>query len=101
MKKFVKLMTLAGALSLFAVSESKAQEIIVRERMRVPVVSARPVRPSPRHVWIAEEWTPSGGTYAFKGGYWAAPPYLGAKWAPGRWRHTPRGWVWRPGHWRG
>lgn len=100
MKRFAKLMALAGALTLFAVSENKAQEIVVRERMHAPVVAARPARPSSRHVWIAEEWAPSGGTYVFKGGYWVKPPYFGARWVPGSWHHTPRGWVWRPGHWR-
>jgi hypothetical protein len=100
MKKITKIMFLLGAVSLFAISESKAQEIVVRERLHAPVVTVRPVRPSRRHVWIGEEWVPGGGTYVYKGGYWALPPFIGAKWVPGRWRNTPRGWVWKPGHWR-
>lgn len=100
MKKIVKLMFVAGAISLFAVNESKAQEIVVRARMHAPVVTARPVRPSARHVWVGEEWVPSGGTYVYKGGYWAEPPRPRARWVVGHWRQTPRGYVWRPGHWR-
>jgi len=100
MKKITRLMLLAGALSLLAVNESKAQEIVVRARMHAPVVAVRPARPSPRHVWVEEEWAPSGGTYVYKGGYWVAPPFARARWVPGKWRHSPRGWVWRPGHWR-
>ena len=100
MKKIVKLMVVAGAITLLGVTESKAQ-IVVRARMHAPVVVvARPARPSPRHVWVAEEWTPSGGTYAYKGGYWAEPPRPRARWVPGHWRRAPRGYVWRPGHWK-
>jgi hypothetical protein len=100
MKKITRLMLLAGVLSLFGVSESKAQEIVVRERMHAPVVAVRPARPARGYVWIGEEWTPSGRTYVYKGGYWARPPFPRAKWVAGHWRRSPRGWVWRPGHWR-
>jgi len=100
MKKITRLLFLAGAISLLAVTESKAQDIVVRARMHAPVVAVRPERPSPRHVWIGEEWVPSGGTYVYRGGYWAAPPRPYLKWIPGHWLSTPRGWVWRPGHWR-
>ena len=100
MKKITRLLFLAGGIALFSVKESKAQDIVVRDRMHAPaVVGVRPARPSHRHVWIEEEWTPSGGTYVFKGGYWAAPPFAGARWHRGHWQHTRRGWVWRPGHW--
>jgi hypothetical protein len=99
MKKITKLLFLAGAISLFAATNSDAQ-IVVRARMHAPVVAVRPVRPSPRHVWVGEEWAPSGRTYVYRGGYWAAPPRPHARWIAGHWRHTPRGYVWRPGHWR-
>jgi hypothetical protein len=100
MKKITRLLFLAGAVTLFAINTGKAQEIVLRARLHAPVVAVRPPAPSPRHVWIGEEWTPSGGTYAYKGGYWAEPPRPHARWIPGHWRQTPRGWVWRPGHWR-
>jgi len=100
MKKITRLLFLAVALSVLAVSNGKAQDIVVRARMHAPVVAVRPVAPSPRHVWIGEEWVPSGRTYVYKGGYWALPPRPHARWIPGRWRRTPAGWTWRPGHWR-
>ena len=97
--KIVKLMCLAGAITLFAVTESKAQ-IEVHARLTAPVVAVRAERPSPRHVWVAEEWVPSGGTYVYKAGYWAEPPRRGGVWVAGHWRQTPHGWMWKPGHWR-
>lgn len=100
MKKITRSLILAGALIAFGVTTSKAQEIVVRARMHAPVVVARPPAPSPRHVWVAEEWVPSGGTYVYKGGYWAEPPRPHARWIPGHWKRTPAGYVWRPGHWR-
>jgi hypothetical protein len=99
MKKIVKLMFLAGALTLFGVTETKAQ-IVIHARLNAPVVKVRPERPSPRHVWIGEEWTPNGSTYAYKGGYWAEPPHRGARWVAGQWRDTHHGWVWKQGHWK-
>ena len=60
----------------------------------------RVVAPSPRHVWIDEEWEPRGGSYVFVGGHWALPPHPGVMWVPGHWVQRPRGWVWKPGHWR-
>ena len=100
MKKITKILFLAGALSAFGLAKSNAQEIVVRARMHAPVVAVRPARPSPRHVWIGEEWAPNGGTYVYKGGYWALPPSPGQRWVPGHWRQSRHGWVWRPGHWR-
>ena len=60
----------------------------------------RTVAPSPRHVWIDEEWEPRGNTYAFVGGHWAEPPRANGVWVAGHWRHRPHGWVWISGHWR-
>ncbi len=102
MKKYGRVLMLFSAISLFAVANSKAQEIVVRARMERPrtVVVRRPYRPSPRHVWVAEEWTPSGGTYVYKPGYWVEPPRPGAVWVAGRWRHHHGGYVWVAGRWR-
>lgn len=102
MKKITNVLMLASALSLFAVTSSMAQSIVVRVRPARPAtyVVARPTRPSPRHVWVAEEWTPNGGTYVYHAGYWAEPPRPHAIWRAGKWRHSPRGYIWVPGHWR-
>ena len=102
MKKITKVLMLLSVATFFAVSNSNAQEIIVRARLNRPgnVVVERPMRPSPRHVWVAEEWTPGGGTYAYHAGYWALPPHPRAIWIAGHWRNRPGGYVWIPGHWR-
>lgn len=50
-----------------------------------PVV--RPVAPSPRHVWIDEEWAWRNGAYVPVGGYWGLPPHPGWIWYPGHWNH--------------
>lgn len=60
----------------------------------------RVVAPSPRHVWIEEDWEPRGGSYVFVGGHWAEPPRPHAVWVGGHWRRGPRGWMWARGHWR-
>ena len=60
----------------------------------------RVVAPSPRHVWIDEEWEPRGNDYVFVGGRWAEPPREHQRWVPGHWRSTPRGDMWIAGHWR-
>ncbi len=100
MKKTIKFLVLLSAVGLFAISNSKAQEIVVRERLhRSGVVFVRPVRPSPRHVWVAEEWVPGGATYVHHEGYWAVPAHPGAIWITGHWRHRRGGYVWIPGHW--
>ena len=101
MKKIIRILMLLSVVSLFAINSSRAQEIVVRARLGRPgPVMARPMRPSPRHVWVAEEWTPGGGTYAYHAGYWALPPRPGAIWVAGHWRHRHRGYVWVGGFWR-
>ena len=101
MKKIIRILMLLTVLSMFAVTNSMAQ-VIVRVRPDRPgrVIVRRPFRPSPRHVWVAEEWTPGGGTYVYHGGYWAVPPRPGAIWIAGHWRHRPDGYVWVGGFWR-
>jgi hypothetical protein len=101
MKKIIRVLMLLTAVTVFAVTNSNAQ-VVVRVRPERPgaVVVRRPFRPSPRHVWVAEEWTPAGGTYVYHGGYWAVPPRPGAIWVTGRWRHSHRGYVWVGGYWR-
>jgi YXWGXW repeat-containing protein len=82
----------------FAVYTSNAQ-IEVKIRPERPHYE-RPVAPSPRHVWIDEEWEPRNGAYVFVGGRWAEPPHRGEHWVPGHWKDTPHGTIWKPGHWR-
>ncbi len=100
MKKIIRVLMLFLAISAFAVSVSHAQEIVVGARIGRPHPIMRPVRPSPNHVWVSEEWVPNGGAYAYHDGYWAVPPHPGAIWAAGHWRHRRHGYVWVGGFWR-
>jgi hypothetical protein len=87
--------------SLFSIASSNAQIIVrVRPHRPGPAVVVRARRPSPRHVWVSEEWTPNGGAYAYHAGYWALPPHPRAVWIAGHWANRPSGSVWIPGHWR-
>ncbi|HKC69568.1 MAG TPA: hypothetical protein VKG26_15130 [Bacteroidia bacterium] len=65
----------------------------------VPVVVATP-QPSPAHVWVDEEWEPSGGVYVYGGGHWVSPPHPGYRWEKGYWRrHGHDGEEWVHGRW--
>ena len=99
MKKMLRILMVLMAVSLFALTNSNAQQIVVRVRPHHAII-VRPHRPSPRHVWVAEEWTPSGGAYVYHPGYWVVPEHPGAIWIAGHWRHTRHGFIWIPGHWR-
>jgi hypothetical protein len=79
--------------------QAQSVSIYVKVRPVVPVM-VRPVPPSPKHIWIAEEWRPAGATYIYAGGYWAAPPKPGWIWIPGHWKRHEYGEYWVPGHWR-
>ena len=59
----------------------------------------RPAAPSPRHVWIGEEWEYRNGAYVATGGHWAMPPHPGWIWVGGHWIHDRRGHQWVAGHW--
>jgi hypothetical protein len=102
MKKLSKILFLSLAVSLFVAASSQAQVSVyvgVRPVRPRGVVVVRPPRPTPNHVWVAEEWTPGGGSYAYHAGYWAVPPRPGAVWIAGHWRHGRRGYFWIGGHW--
>jgi len=102
MKRIVKILMVLLIASVFSFENSQAQQIVVRVRPRRPGVEIirRPHRPSPRHVWVDEEWTPEGARYVYHRGYWALPPHPGTIWIAGHWDHRGRGYVWVPGHWR-
>ncbi|HVV06217.1 MAG TPA: hypothetical protein VHC96_18425 [Puia sp.] len=82
----------------FTTSSASAQVYVTVRPTWAPV--ARPVAPSPAHVWIDEDWEYRGGRYVAVGGHWVTPPHRGWIWVPGRWVHTRRGWQWMRGHWR-
>lgn len=100
MKKTTKLLMLLALLTLGALASANAQ-IIVRVRPARPaVVVERPVAPSPRHVWVEEEWVPHGDHYVWHGGYWALPPRRHAVYVPGHWDRRGEGEIWIKGYWR-
>ncbi|MBW4890794.1 YXWGXW repeat-containing protein [Mucilaginibacter sp. HMF5004] len=100
MKKITKVFALAAALTLSATLASQAQ-IVVRVRPNRPhVVYHRPPAPSPRHVWVEEDWAPRGRGYAWHGGHWEAPPRERAVYVPGRWEKRGHGQVWIAATWR-
>ncbi|MBS1587410.1 MAG: YXWGXW repeat-containing protein [Bacteroidetes bacterium] len=98
MRKSVLLMLM---LLGFTATQLSAQ-IVVHVRPPRPHVNVtvRPARPSPRHVWVREDWEPNGNEYRWHGGYWAEPPRPRARWVEGHWRHSRAGYIWIPGHWR-
>ena len=95
----MKRLLLLTALGLFFGLGSTMAQIEVTVRPAIPHY-ARVVQPSPRHVWIDEEWEPRGGSYVFVGGHWAEPPHPGWMWVGGHWARRGRGEVWVAGHWR-
>jgi hypothetical protein len=103
-RKIIIMKKLLSAIFVFAfftmgISLSAAAQIYVKIRPAPPVV-VRTVAPSPRHVWVEEEWRPNGNGYVYAGGYWAEPPHPGWIWIRGHWKRHERGDYWVPGHWR-
>ena len=99
MKNLIRAGFLACLFSL-AVMSVEAQ-VYVRTRPSRPKVEVkRTPAPSKAHVWVDEEWAPQGNTYAWHGGYWAAPPRPGAVYVRGHWTSSKRGHIWIAGYWK-
>ncbi len=97
MKSKVVKLALLAVLMIGAGSMSASAQIYVSVHpVWRPV--ARPVAPSPRHIWIDEDWEWRGGRYVAVGGHWAEPR-PGMYWVPGRWGHDRRGDRWYAGRW--
>jgi len=97
MNKSKKLVIALGIVVSAGVSSASAQ-IYVHVRP-IHAVVIRTEAPSPRHVWINEDWRERNGSYEYNGGRWEAPPHPGYRYSPGRWNHGPHGDTWRQGHW--
>jgi hypothetical protein len=99
MKKYVTraIMMLIMAISFSAVANA---QFVVKIRPAGPIYRARPIAPSPSHVWVSGNYVWRGGQYVYTDGYWAIPPRPGVFWVEGHWKHRRGGWVWIPGHWR-
>lgn len=90
MKRMQKIL-LVLALLLSSGSFGANAQIYVGIRPTIPVY-VRAERPSPRHVWVDEEWV-------WRDGHWAEPPQVGYVWVGGRWHHERDGYRWERGHW--
>ncbi|CAM3532361.1 YXWGXW repeat-containing protein [Paracidovorax anthurii] len=102
------LAALAAAVTLSGcVVAPPARQVVVEQGPMVvapvappaPYVETVTVAPSPVHVWVGGFWEWGGSRYAWRPGYWAAPPRPGAVWVPHHWEPGPGGWRMRPGHW--
>lgn len=98
MKKYVLNLVILSCLVFAAGTYSASAQVYVSVHpVWAPV--RRPPPPSPRHIWIDEDWAYRGGRYVAIGGHWAVPPRPGFIWVPGRWDHGRRGDRWMPGRW--
>ena len=98
MKKYLKIIIVLFVIAMN--SSSAYAQLVIRVRPAAPRV-VRIAAPSPRHVWIEEDWALRNNAYAYTGGRWAEPPAGYSVWVPGHWKQTPRrGWVWKPGRWK-
>jgi outer membrane lipoprotein SlyB len=72
---------------------------VVAQAPPPPLVQTVVVSPGPGYAWIGGEWI-WNGSWVWRAGYWAYPPYPHAVWVPGDWHRGPHGWYCRTGHWR-
>ena len=90
------IMMLAIAISFSAVANA---QFVVKIRPAAPAFRARPISPSPAHIWIGGNYAWRNNQYMYTDGYWAVPK-VGHRWIEGHWKHRRGGWVWVPGHWK-
>ncbi len=95
-KKFVFIALIAAGMFVFG-NEAKAQFVSIRPTL---VVRDAPPRPSPRHVWIAPEWTWRNGRYEQGEGHWENER-RGHRYHEGHWSRNRRkgGYIWISGRW--
>lgn len=100
----VKKIFLGMTVGLSLLAWNTEAQITVRVRPPRPHVTivTRPPAPTPRHVWVEEDWQYRGGRYEHNGGYWAAPPRHGhyRHYRQGRWEHRRGGYIWVGGRWQ-
>jgi len=97
MKKVQKLLFALAIVMSCGIFSASAQ-IYVHVRPIGPVV-VRTEAPSPRHVWVNEDWQERNGQYEWAGGRWAEPPHPGYRYQAGRWNHSKQGDKWQAGRW--
>lgn len=99
MKKFFLLSVFTLGLMLMA-HLADAQVHFYVNVEPTPPVYVHPVAPSPRHVWVADEWVWTNGAYVHHPGYWQVPPHGYHTWVNGHWiKERGHGSYWVAGHW--
>ena len=95
-----QLLTAAFA-SIFAIATAAVAQVYVRVGPPPPRHEVMPPPPHEHPGWVWHEgyhrW--DGHAYAWVPGTYVAPPYEHARWVPGHWDNTPRGYMWVDGHW--
>jgi hypothetical protein len=100
MKLFSRFMTLAVLTGLLIVPVSEARTRVYLRIGPPPIVVERHVvAPRAGYIWQPGYHRWNGRTYVWTSGSWARPPYRHARWVPGRWVETRRGFYWVQGHW--
>ena len=101
MRMLSRLMTLAVLTGLLIVPISEARTRIYVRIGPPPIVVERPtLAPRMGYVWQPGYHRWDGRAYVWNGGTWASPPYRHARWIPGHWAESRRGFYWVEGHWR-
>ena len=97
MKTSSKFLILLLSVSLFVVTDSKAQIYV----SKIPVAAKYklPRQPSKSFVWVSDEWLAGHKKYIYVKGHWAYPPTETSIWVNGIWRKEAKGYVRVPGHW--
>jgi hypothetical protein len=77
-----------------------ADAAVIRIGIAPPAVrfEARPVAPSPNHVWVSGYWGWAGGKHVWQAGRWI-PPRPGHVWVDAHWANEGGQWVFTEGHW--
>jgi hypothetical protein len=95
-----QLLTAAFA-SIFAISTAAVAQVYVRVGPPPPRREVVPAPPPMHRDWVwrggYNRW--DGRAYVWVPGSYVAPPYARARWVPGHWRNTRRGYIWVEGHW--
>jgi len=97
------MLTAAGALLcstlFFSAPASARNNFYVRVGPPAPIHHVRPVG-RPGFVWQGGYYRWTGNRYRWVDGRYVRPPFAGARWRPGRWNNSRRGWYWTGGRWR-
>jgi WXXGXW repeat (2 copies) len=98
----MKKILLSAACGLLLTAGIAQAQVAIRIGPPPPPREVAPARPYGHPDWV---WRPGyqrwdGARYVWTPGSYAAPPRRGARWVPGHYRQTPRGYFWVEGHWR-